>query len=563
MRKLRLLALAASSALLFAAGLPNEVFKYGLPFLGYVALVPLYFCLMEAPSYGFAALAAGLYGAVHHASSSYWLFFFHDYALWTLGSTTLAYGIVYAVAGLYMAFILKRSGSFRPLAFALFWTCLEYLKSTGFLGYPWGLLPHTQTLFLPILQIADVTGVYGLSFLLALSNGVVAELILLGFGRRAGAGAPVADGRARLLRTAQAPVARNYGVAAGATLRNTAFAAALLALALGYGAFHLLSPMPIDHSVTAVMVQQNSEPWRTDESEAIGNSIALARKAMAEGGRKPDIILFSESTFQRPFEDFLPWFERHPAQDPFLPFVRSTGSYLFTGAPIITDWEKGTGTNSVILISPEGRQVGDYAKVHPVPFAEAIPFWEYRPFREFIQNVVGLESGWEMGTTYKLFSLPTETGTLRFGAPICFEDAFPDVCRRFFLEGADVLINLTNDAWSRTDSAEIQHFAVARFRAIEARKTLVRSTNAGVSCVVNAEGRVIARLPLFEAASMETAIPVYRGSGPTFYVRFGDVFAWSCLLLFLAWFLILWTGDLPRRRKEHEHRILDPVTPLH
>ena len=545
MRKLRLLALAASSALLFAAGLPNEVFKYGFPLLGYIALVPLYLCLMEAPSYGFAALAAGLYGALHHASSSYWLFFFHDYALWTLGSTTLAYGVVYAVAGLYMAFILKRSGSFRPLAFALFWTCLEYLKSTGFLGYPWGLLPHTQTLFLPILQIVDVTGVYGLSFLLALSNGVVAEL-LLGLGRRG-----------------SAPAAKKPGVPAGATLRNAAFALVLLSLALGYGAFRLLSPTPVDRYVTAVMVQQNSEPWRTDESEAIGNSIALARKAMAEGGKKPDVILFSESTFQRPFEDFLPWFERHPAQDPFLPFVRSTGSYVFTGAPIITDWDKGTGTNSVILISPEGRQVGDYAKVHPVPFAEAIPFWEYKPFREFIQNVVGLESGWEMGTTYMLFNLPTATGGLRFGAPICFEDAFPEVCRHFFLEGADLLINLTNDAWSRTDSAEIQHFAVARFRAIEARKTLVRSTNAGVSCVVNAEGRVIAQLPLFETASMETEIPVYRGSGPTFYVRFGDVFAWSCLLLFCLWFLILWAEDLPRRRKAHEHRILDPVTPLH
>jgi len=563
MRKLRLLALAASSALLFAAGLPNEVFKYGFPLLGYVALVPLYFCLMEAPSYGFAALAAGLYGALHHASSSYWLFFFHDYALWTLGSTTLAYGVIYAVAGLYMAFILKRSGSFRPLAFALFWTCLEYLKSTGFLGYPWGLLPHTQTLFLPILQMVDVTGVYGLSFLLALSNGVVAELILLGPGRRAPAESPLKDASPRLLHSAQAPVARNYGVATGATLRNAAFALVLLVLALGYGAFRLLSPAKVDSYITAVMVQQNSEPWRTDESEAIGNSIALARKAMAEGGKKPDIILFSESTFQRPFEDFLPWFERHPAQDPFLPFMRSTGSYLFTGAPIITDWDKGTGTNSVILISPEGRQVGDYAKVHPVPFAEAIPFWEYKPFREFIQNVVGLESGWEMGTTYKLFSLPTETGSLRFGAPICFEDAFPEVCRHFFLEGADLLINLTNDAWSRTDSAEIQHFAVARFRAIESRKTLVRSTNAGVSCVVNAEGRVIAQLPLFEAASMETKIPVYRASNPTFYVRFGDLFAWSCLLLFCLWFLILWAGDLPRRRKAHEHRILDPVTPLH
>ena len=562
MKKLRLLALALSSAFLFAAGLPNEVFKYGLPVLGYLALVPLYFSMLEAPGYGFVALAAGLYGAFHHAISSYWLFFFHDFAFWTLGSTTIAYAVIYAVYGLYLAFFLKKAGPCRPLAFAVFWAVLEYAKSTGFVGYPWGLLPYTQTAFLPILQVVDTTGIYGLSFLLAFCNAAVAEAILLWTAK--GGDAPA------LLHLQEGNPLPGNGLSrfltgASATLRTATIALFLLVLALGYGAYRLLLPTPQVATLTAVLVQQNSEPWLTDEEEALGSSIALARKAMAEGGKKPDLIIFSESTFQRPFDDFRPWFESHPRQDALLPFVNSTGSYLFTGAPVIVDWETGAGTNSVILISPDGRQAGDYAKVHPVPFAEAIPFWEYKPFRDFIQDVVGLESGWEMGTEYRLFSLPIQDGwkTIHFGAPICFEDAFPAVCRQFFLKDADLLINLTNDSWSRTDSAEIQHFAAARFRAIEARRTLVRSTNGGVSCVVDPEGRVTMSLPLFEATSAEVDIPVCRGPGPTVYVQLGDAFAHACLLLFGLCFLILWVRELPRGRKKHEHRIVAPGTPLH
>ena len=120
----------------------------------------------------------------------------------------------------------------------------------------------------------------------------------------------------------------------------------------------------------------------------------------------------------------------------------------------------------------------------PSPFAEAIPLWEYEWFRKFMREVIGLESGWVMGSDITVFSLPLRSPgsgvrSIEFSTPICFEDAFADLCRQYFLKGADLLINLTNDSWSTKKSAQIQHWAIARFRAIENRRTLVRSTNSG------------------------------------------------------------------------------------
>jgi apolipoprotein N-acyltransferase len=182
-----------------------------------------------------------------------------------------------------------------------------------------------------------------------------------------------------------------------------------------------------------------------------------------------------------------------------------------------------------------------------VPFAEAIPFMEYPWFRKFIQETVGLDSGWALGKEFVLFELPTKTGSVRFGAPICFEDAFADVCRNFALQDADLLINLTNISWSKTDSAEIQHWAAARFRAIEARRTLVRSTNGGVSCVVGAYGETLDSLPLFRSTSKFVEVPIFRDASPTVYVRWGDWFARAALLLSAALSLILIIQDAAAR----------------
>jgi len=466
---------------------------------------------------------------LQHALTSFWLWFFQDYRIWTLGSTTLAYFFVYAVLGLYLWLFLERSGRARPLAFIVLWTAFEYQKSTGFLGYPWGLIPYSLTDALPLLQIADLTGLYGITAVLAACNAALAEMLL-------GVGASKHRPLSPRLRI-------GYAVLALSLIVGT----------LGYGLVRMAAPIPRIGSIDAVLVQQNTDPWADgDEDVALATNIRLAKQALADAPRKPDIILFSETTLRRPYAEFRSYFSKHPALDPLVPFIKDSGAWLLTGAPVVVDWKTFDATNSVILIDPQANLVKSYAKVHPVPFAEAIPFWEIPWFRTFIKKVVGLESGWAIGTEYVVFDLPTRERSFRFGAPICFEDAFADVCRNFSLKDADLLINLTNISWSRTDSAEIQHWAAARFRAIEARKTLVRSTNGGVSCVVGAYGETLDSLPLFTSTAKFIEVPVFRDASPTVYTSWGDWFAHAAMLLSALLSIILiveeWKAQATARR---------------
>ncbi len=531
-RLLRHALLAASSAVFMALALPNELFKFGLPPLGFLALIPVWAALLDAETYGDAALTTAVFGALQHALSSYWLYFFKDFAFWTLGSTTLAYGVVYAVLGLYLGFFARKGGIGRPLAFAAIWAVFEFMKSNGFLGYPWGLLAYTQTRFLAFLQIADTTGVYGVSAVLAFCNAVFVEVIYGIVGRGEAQPPRLSDRKGR--RPFPFRLLRSYAV----------YAAALFAFTLGYGLWRLSQTPPIRAHLKVLIVQQDVDPWNTGDTAALEANISLSEKALARSpGVKPDLILFSEMSLGAPYKDGYDYYSTEPPNMPLIPFIRSTGTYVFTGAPDVLSWHPLRAMNAVILLDPQARLVASYGKVHPVPFAESIPFWNYTPFRRFMQRVVGLDSGWVMGDTYTVFSLPTESGDIRFGAPICFEDAFPSLCRQFFLRGAELLVNLTNDSWSTTESAEIQHWAAARFRSIEFRKTLVRSTNGGLSCVVGAHGELLSVLPFFKPESRIVDVPVYETASPTIYERFGDWFVALMLLLSGAWAIIIVMKD--------------------
>jgi apolipoprotein N-acyltransferase len=518
----RSLLFAGLSALLCSAALPNELFLEGLWPLGFAALVPLYLALQGQKGYKGVFAVGMVFGSLHHALTSYWLFFYKDFAFWTLGSTTLAYSVVYGCAATIGFFILDTCpGKTRPYVFALGWVCLEFLKSIGFLGYPWGLLPYALTSLPIFLQIADITGVYGLSFLLALSSALIVETRHCSWHHR---------------------------------LQHGLFFAFLLSLVLGYGKFSMEKDIPEIKRFRATLVQQNTDPWISGESAALESNMNLARAALgaasSRGEVPADLVVFSETSLRRPYADFTAWFETNPKSEPLRPFLAETGAYLLTGAPIILDWKEYSATNSAILISPSGEQLQDYAKMHPVPFAEAIPFWEYAWFRRFMRETIGLDSGWVMGEKIEIFSFPPpslEGQTIAFATPICFEDAFADLCRAYVREGAELLINLTNDSWSRKESAQTQHWAIARFRAIENRITLVRSTNAGLSCVVDPWGRNLVEFPQFTAFSATVDIPIHKIPHPSVYTRYGDWFAASCTLLFAAALVIL------ALRRKHEH----------
>ncbi|MBN1519097.1 MAG: apolipoprotein N-acyltransferase [Spirochaetales bacterium] len=525
MRSLKTAGLSALSGIALALSLPNEICPWGNPLIGLMALVPLYLALDRTKGWRGAFWTGALFGALAHGLSSYWLWFFKDFRVWTLGSSVLAYAVVYGVLAMYLRGALRKGGFLRPLIFAAAWTVFEWSKSNGFLGYPWGLLPYSWNSVLPAIQIAEATGVYGLGFALAWVSAGLAEIVA------PPEPAPKLEycGPAPFLPKRASGSARPW-LEAG----HLVSAALLMVGIMAYGYMALGRDRAPRAVMTAAMVQQNLDSWEMQDGErrALETSIALARRALDSHQGPVDLVMFSETTLKRDYDFSQRYYATMPEAYSLAAFLDQYQVPLFTGAP---EWFEVDGewqaSNSVILVAPTGEKMDSYGKMHPVPFAEAIPFWDVDAVRHFIQNVVGLQSGWTMGGRRTIFELDLHGGnSVRFGAPICFEDAFSYLCRRFVRDGAEVLVNLTNDSWSRTDSAEIQHFVAARFRSVELRRTLVRSTNGGVSAVVHPDGSVRDMMPLFEATSSVVDIPVYTGER-TLYLILGDWF--PALLAFL------------------------------
>jgi apolipoprotein N-acyltransferase len=250
---------------------------------------------------------------------------------------------------------------------------------------------------------------------------------------------------------------------------------------------------------------------------------------------KPAMVIWPETLLARPFEEYRSFFAKNPKNIPLLPFLEEKELCLLTGAPLVLDWESYEAANGVILIDPRGVVLDRYAKQHLVPFAEAIPFIEKPWMAFFMRNIVGYNGGWTAGKEARIMELPLGGGkSLRFGTPVCFEDAFASLCRDFYRKGADILINLTDDSWSKRNSAQTQHFAAARFRTVENRRVLVRAANSGLSVVVDAQGRITASLPGFTPAFLAAEVPVQISGRPTIYNALGDWFPLCLLAAFLA-----------------------------
>lgn len=509
--KTRLVIIVTVSAVAFALALPNELTPYGTFPAGLVCLAPFFAALTLSPSYRFSALLGAVFGGVSTVLTNYWLVFFGDFSVWTLGGTTVGYVLYNAMLAPYLTAFARRPAPYRPFLLAAAWTVYELAKSSGFLGYPWGLIAYPPNTIPLLIQIVDITGVWGLSFVMAFINASLAETVLATATPRTGA--------------------RRKALPIG----SWAFAAVLVATVIVYGAVRLDLPIRAEKHVSMVLVQQNTDPWEAGrEMESVRTGMRLSREGIQAADEPVDLVVWSESSLRWPYKDSRSLYEERPLGDPFVPFVRSTGSHFLVGSPVIVGRQPIEAMNSALLLAPDASVVDYYGKQHPVPFAEAVPFWEVPAVRTFFTEVVGLPAVWVMGSEYTIFEMPIGGGqTVRFGAPICFEDAFPGLCRTFIRRGAELLINLTNDAWSRQVSAETHHFVVARFRAVENRRTLVRGTNAGVTAVVDAHGRVLASLPLFVEASVPVEVPVYQESIPTVYTRFGDYLPVGFLLVLL------------------------------
>ncbi len=532
------------SGVILALAIPNEFLTYGSPLLGLFSLIPLYMAIRTSEKHLSLALIFFVNACTTHLISSFWLSNFHGFALFTLGASCVGTGAVKAMFGAMFFHPLiqdKKSKKlkdlsaegksfifFRVFYFTAFYVAYEWIKSTGFLAYPWGTIPMSTLKLSLIPQIADIAGVYGITFLFAFVSGTIGEgfLILKDFPN-----------------TAQKCSVLNV-------YRGTcALSIVLFALFLAYG---LIRKTTLDEPVknlNAVLVQQNRDPWAKDEDENIMISERLTKKGLEDfesRGEKCDLVVWSEAVLSKRFPEAELFYNFLPEEFPLLRFVASTQVPFVIGGPVLRDREKKEFQNSALFFNKDGKYEGYYAKMHLVPFAEHIPGRKYKIVQKILIKLVGFSYGWTPGNSFTLLEVPVssaqkqsnpqiislvpKTDTVTIATPICFDDTAHEVCRGMFLSGSEVFVNLTNDSWSKTKSAEIQHFAVAKYRAIEYRTTLVRSTNSGLTSVVDNFGRTIASLPLFEQESLAVSVPVYPRK-MTLYAEFGN---WLPILLLFS-----------------------------
>jgi len=480
---------------LLSAGMLFLAFPYfNLWYLAWFAFVPFFLAIEDKPPVR-VLLLSWLTGAMFWGGAVYWLI---HVTLGGMIGMVLYLSLYFAAFGFAVSAFRAPFPGVRLLFVPAVWVILEYLRSHLLTGFPWALLGYTQASLPVVIQAADITGVWGVSFLIVMANTAA-----YGFLRRRGAGAC-----SRL-----SPVIVTIGV---------------LVLCAGYGIAKLGERPPNTARRTIAIVQGNvchERKWQPDTRDAIMEThLRLSREAAV----RADLVVWSEAALPVIIEDEPYYFERTRAA------VRENKTPLLMGA-ISRRGERFF--NSALLVMPSGDVAAVYDKIHRVPFGEYIPLRAVFPFLETLAPIGELARG----DAYTVFSVPGPEGSgeFRFSTLICFEDAFPEMARRFVREGARCLVNITNDAWYRYSPAAYQHCQAAVFRAVENRVPVVRFADSGISCFIDRNGVIsdIARdregKELFTEALAVAAVTVSSGV-PTVYTRYGDYFLWLCVLAVCA-----------------------------
>jgi apolipoprotein N-acyltransferase len=490
------LVLAVASGLCLAASLPSlEIAP-----LAWIGLVPLLLAI-RGRSPGRAFRLGWVTGTVFFLATCYWI-------IHTIGSYTelpvplaalvllLMSSVLGCYAGAFAAGLRWFEGCGLPAVWlaAPLWVALEWLRGWFFIGFPWAALGYSQYRFHALVQMAEVTGVYGVSAVLVLFNAVVAAVLVV-----------------------RGPAARrNLGALAVLT--------ALVVALVGFGQWRLaaLAAMPETGSLRVGLAQGNvaqEQKWDPAfQDETMGRYRQLTLDAVRQ---RPDLVVWPETATPFFFQ------EPGPRRDEVLALAREVQTPILFGSPAFRRLADGQfeQLNRVYLLRGDGREEATYDKMQLVPFGEYVPF---QSVFFFVQQVVTAVGNIGAGAVPTVFELPTA----RFGTLICYEAIFPALTRLFVRDGADFLVNVTNDAWFGRTSAPRQHLAQDTFRAIENRVPFVRAANTGISAVIDADGRIRWQGPLYE---MLWHVVDIRWTGVrTFYTRFGDVFVWACVAVTLA-----------------------------
>ncbi len=493
-RRLSRYGAAALSGLIFVVVFP----RFDWTWLVWIALVPLLLAVLHEPRLRHGFLLGYFAGMIFFAGSCSWIVsVMEDYGgldPW------ISAGILILFSGLFSLFFgwfgwiecaaARRS---RLLAVALapfLWVSLELGRAYLFTGFPWDLLGYSVR---PagLEQIASVTAVYGLSFLAAATS-TLAVFALLNLRR------------------------------ASAWIVAAAWCVTLVV------ANQLLQPpAPGTEPQSAVLVQPNIPlsglgldnwiPWRNPESleNLVQMSIEASRADHPPSGDSP-LIVWPEDP--APF-----YYNRDPVfRGAIETMAQKAHAYVVAGTVTFSGPGFTKPKNSAVVLDPSGRLLLQYDKIHLVPFGEYVPWWAFPGKIGKITSQVG---DFLPGSKVRVATTPQG----KVGVFICYEEIFPELVRSFAKDGAQVLVNISDDAWYGDSAAAFQHFEMARFRAIENHRFLLRDTNDGITAIIDPYGRVENRIPRHKLSVLKGGFSYL--SRETFYTLHGDVFAWISVVI--------------------------------
>lgn len=506
--------LAVLSGILMTAAFPN----IGLSWTAWFAMVPLLVAMRHQP-WGNSFRLGFIAGLAHYFTLVYWLVHTmrtYGYLPWYLSVAVLVLIVSYVslYLGAFAVLIQQISGTPACLVWQVpvFWVSLEFLRSILFSGMPWELMGYSQHETLHIIQIADVFGIYGVSFVIALGNAAAFIGYLLVREKDWG----------------------NIKVTKRLFAVSLACFACIFLSVWVYGNKRLkffddlISRSP---SVLIAVIQGNinqAVKWNPKfQEQTIDDYIKLSESVLSDD---LDLIVWPETA-----TPFYLLRDVEPSERVFKGILNTGKDFLIGSPSYVNRGNRIDYFNSAYLIQAEGSIAGKYDKVHLVPFGEYVPFKKWLPFIGKLVEQVGDFKPGKRGST-----IPWRD--LRIGMQICYEIIFPNLSRRMVQNGADLLVNITNDAWFGRTGAPYQHFSMAAIRAVENRRTLVRAANTGISGFVDPTGRVPAATPLFKAEALKQKVPVLKTE--TIYSRYGDFFAIICLVVSLSVVMLRYRSKL-------------------
>ncbi len=551
------------AAFLLAMAHPSFISDNGFGFLAFIALIPV-FAVLRNSSWKVASLYGFLFGFTYYAIFNYWLTTFHPYAILIVTiikavEMVLLFTALKAADSWFSKILQGKLSKLIPLFQALIWVAYSYLSQGWFAGYPYGTIAYALYRYKVLIQIADLFGIWGLNFMLVLPQAFL--------------GAWVCDYYSKTKTQTSEGLLQH--LKANKILVILYLILLIAQIVYGIITLNFWQNAEEDNTFKVATVQHNADSWKGGYATYKKNFLNLKRMSQEAALENPDLIIWSETAFV-PSVD---WYTNYPYEgddegstfdylrqiqelvDEFVEFGTQLGIPLLTGNPsgVIKDesqppydeegnWNK-TDYNTVILFD-DGEIKQTYRKQHLVPFTEHFPYEKQLPW---LYNLLKANDyhWWEKGTESVVFE--TSNG-IKFSTPICFEDVYGDICANFVSSGADLIVNMTNDSWSGAVSAERQHMAMAVFRSVENRRTTIRGTNSGITCLITPDGTIQGEMEPFKMGWKIWEVPVYSSEsyGTTLYTQTVDLSAQLCTYIsyaILAFGAIVMTVEIVAKKR--------------